>query len=57
VGRLDVSENAYFPRLFSPLRVGQRTLRNRIGLPATTTNYGARLPQQASEKRGASGSD
>jgi hypothetical protein len=42
VGRLDVSENAYFPRLFSPLRVGQRTLRNRIALPATTTNYGAR---------------
>jgi 2,4-dienoyl-CoA reductase-like NADH-dependent reductase (Old Yellow Enzyme family) len=37
-----VSENAYFPRLFSPLRVGQRTLRNRIALPATTTNYGAR---------------
>jgi 2,4-dienoyl-CoA reductase-like NADH-dependent reductase (Old Yellow Enzyme family) len=31
-----------FPRLFSPLRVGQRTLRNRIALPATTTNYGAR---------------
>jgi 2,4-dienoyl-CoA reductase-like NADH-dependent reductase (Old Yellow Enzyme family) len=42
VERLDVSENAYFPRLFSPLRVGQRTLRNRIALPATTTNYGAR---------------
>ena len=41
MGRLDVSENAYFPRLFSPLRVGQRTLRNRIALPATTTNYGA----------------
>ena len=41
-GRFDVSENAYFPRLFSPLRVGQRTLRNRIALPATTTNYGAR---------------
>ncbi|HVQ70866.1 MAG TPA: hypothetical protein VMT08_25525, partial [Bradyrhizobium sp.] len=37
-----MSENAYFPRLFSPLRVGQRTLRNRIALPATTTNYGAR---------------
>jgi dimethylglycine catabolism A len=36
-----VIENAYFPRLFSPLRVGQRTLRNRIALPATTTNYGA----------------
>ena len=37
-----MSENAYFPRLFSPLRVGQRTLRNRIALCATTTNYGAR---------------
>ena len=37
-----MSENAYFPRLFSPLRVGRRTLRNRIALPATTTNYGAR---------------
>ena len=37
-----MGENAYFPRLFSPLRVGQRTLRNRIALPATTTNYGAR---------------
>ena len=42
VGYLDVGENAYFPRLFSPLRVGRRTLRNRIALPATTTNYGAR---------------
>ena len=31
-----------FPRLFSPLRIGQRMLRNRIALPATTTNYGAR---------------
>ena len=37
-----MSENAYFPRLFSPLRLGRRTLRNRIVLPATTTNYGAR---------------
>src|SRR4029079_3327217 len=42
MGHLDVSENAYFPRLFSPLRVGQRMLRNWIALPATTTNYGAR---------------
>jgi 2,4-dienoyl-CoA reductase-like NADH-dependent reductase (Old Yellow Enzyme family) len=42
VGYLDVDENAYFPRLFSPVRVGRRTLRNRIALPATTTNYGAR---------------
>ena len=38
----DVGENAYFPRLFSPVRIGRRTLRNRIALPATTTNYGAR---------------
>jgi 2,4-dienoyl-CoA reductase-like NADH-dependent reductase (Old Yellow Enzyme family)/thioredoxin reductase len=37
-----VSENAYFPRLFSPLQVGQRTLRNRIALAATLTNFGAR---------------
>jgi NADH:flavin oxidoreductases, Old Yellow Enzyme family len=42
MGRLDLSENAYFPRLFSPLRVGQRTLRNRIALSATPRNYGAR---------------
>src|ERR1700716_4370669 len=42
MGPLDLSENAYFPRLFSPLRVGQRTLRNRIALSATTTNYGER---------------
>src|SRR3981189_557180 len=42
MGRLDLSENAYFPRLFNPLRVGQRTLRNRIALSATTTNYGER---------------
>ena len=33
---------ANFPHLFSPLRVGRRTLRNRIALPATTTNYAAR---------------
>ena len=31
-----------FPCLFSPLQVGRRTLRNRIALPATLTNYGAR---------------
>ena len=31
-----------FPRLFSPLQLGRRTLRNRIALPATLTNYGAR---------------
>jgi len=31
----------HFPRLFSPLKVGARTLRNRIALPATLTNFGA----------------
>ena len=30
-----------YPRLFSPLQVGRRTLRNRIALPATLTNFGA----------------
>jgi 2,4-dienoyl-CoA reductase-like NADH-dependent reductase (Old Yellow Enzyme family)/thioredoxin reductase len=30
-----------FPNLFSPLRVGSRTVRNRVALTATTTNYGA----------------
>lgn len=34
-------DNPYFPRLFSPPNVGGRTLRNRIALPATLTNYGA----------------
>jgi len=29
----------HFPRLFSPLQVGRRTLRNRIALSATLTNY------------------
>ena len=42
VGYLDVGRNIHFPHLFSPLQVGRRTLRNRIALPATTTNYGAR---------------
>lgn len=28
-----------YPRLFEPLQVGRRTLRNRIALPATLTNY------------------
>ena len=42
MGPLDLSENTYFPHLFSPLRVGRRTLRNRIALSATTTNYGER---------------
>ena len=36
-----MSDNPYFPRLFSPLRVGERTLRNRVVLSATLTNYGA----------------
>ena len=30
-----------FPHLFSPLRLGGRTLANRVALPATLTNYGA----------------
>ena len=33
--------NAYFPRLFSPLKLGERTVRNRVALSATLTNYGA----------------
>jgi dimethylglycine catabolism A len=37
-----VGDHAHFRRLFSPLRLGQRTLRNRIALTSTTTNYGAR---------------
>jgi dimethylglycine catabolism A len=36
-----MGENAFFPRLFSPLQLGRRTLRNRIALPATLTNFGA----------------
>ena len=32
----------HFPRLFSPLQLGRRTLRNRIVLPAKLTNFGAR---------------
>src|SRR3954471_585244 len=35
-----MSENKFFPLLFSTLQVGSRTLRNRIALPATLTNYG-----------------
>lgn len=35
-----MSENS-FTRLFSPLQVGKRTVRNRIALPATLTNFGA----------------
>src|SRR5215475_9989003 len=37
-----MSDRLHFPRLFSPLKVGRRTLRNRIALAATLTNYGAR---------------
>jgi dimethylglycine catabolism A len=36
-----MSDNPYFPRLFSSLKVGERTLRNRVVLSATLTNYGA----------------
>jgi 2,4-dienoyl-CoA reductase-like NADH-dependent reductase (Old Yellow Enzyme family) len=36
-----LTDNAYFPLLFSPLKVGGRTLTNRIALAATLTNYGA----------------
>jgi 2,4-dienoyl-CoA reductase-like NADH-dependent reductase (Old Yellow Enzyme family) len=35
-----MSENPFFPRLFSPLTLGQRRLRNRVALSATLTNYG-----------------
>jgi 2,4-dienoyl-CoA reductase-like NADH-dependent reductase (Old Yellow Enzyme family) len=35
-----MTDNPHFPRLFSPLRIGERTLRNRIALAATLTNYG-----------------
>ena len=33
-------ESTAYPKLFSKLQVGGRTLRNRIALPATLTNYG-----------------
>jgi 2,4-dienoyl-CoA reductase-like NADH-dependent reductase (Old Yellow Enzyme family) len=36
-----MSGDPSFPRLFSPVQVGQRTLRNRVVLSATLTNYGA----------------
>jgi dimethylglycine catabolism A len=36
-----MGDNAHFPRLFSALNVGERTLRNRVVLSATLTNYGA----------------
>ena len=34
-----MSDNAFFPHLFAPLQIGTRTLRNRVALPATLTNY------------------
>ena len=36
-----MSANPCFPHLFSPQNVGERTLRNRIVLSATLTNFGA----------------
>ena len=36
-----MSDSPYFPRLFSSLKVGERTLRNRVVLSATLTNCGA----------------
>src|SRR3974377_1973141 len=36
-----MSDNRYFPRLFSSVKVAERTLRNRVVLSATLTNYGA----------------
>ena len=33
--------NSTYPHLFSEIEVGARTLRNRIALPATLTNFGA----------------
>jgi dimethylglycine catabolism A len=36
-----MSHSQCFPRLFSPLKVGARILRNRIALSATLTNYGS----------------
>ena len=36
-----MSNNSFFPHLFSPMQVGGRTLRNRIVLSATLTNFGA----------------
>ena len=37
---MDAGSSTY-PHLFSALEVGTRTLRNRVALPATLTNYGA----------------
>jgi len=39
--RLGMPDNPYFPRLFCSLKLGERTLRNRVVLSATLTNYGA----------------
>ena len=39
---MDADRRAY-PYLFSELEVGTRTLRNRIALPATLTNFGLRI--------------
>jgi hypothetical protein len=39
---VDPGATAHFPHLFSPVKVGARTLRNRVALTATLTNYGAR---------------
>jgi len=36
-----MTDKPHLPHLFSHLRVGERTLRNRIALVATLTNYGA----------------
>src|ERR1700694_1672274 len=36
-----MTNNPCFPRLFSSLKVGERTLRNRVVLSATLTNYGS----------------
>src|SRR6516162_4236848 len=36
-----MGDNPYFPRLFSAVKVGERTLRNRIVLSATLTNFAA----------------
>jgi 2,4-dienoyl-CoA reductase-like NADH-dependent reductase (Old Yellow Enzyme family) len=36
-----MSDNPHYPRLFTPVKVGGRTLRNRVVLSATLTNFGA----------------
>jgi hypothetical protein len=41
VERVGMPDNPYFPQLFCPLKLGGRTLRNRVVLSATLTNYGA----------------